>query len=314
MTLWCALVRHVAQLAEHLSEVQGVIGSIPIVSAHQKKGVVILPIETVYKGKFPNSVRYYKRSHDGKEVPGVSGIIDMMPKPALMPWAARLAAEYVVGNMEVVKELIVADERKAIAMIKGASSRFSESAAKEGTMVHHYTEEIARAVMTSTKPKADRMPTNMMPYLKQYVKFLKEFGVEPVMLETAVWDEEVGFAGRFDMVAKLKAISDALVVVDTKSGASGVWESVSLQQTAYAYADEYYDEATDTFKPMPEIEAAYALWLRPEGFALIPVQTSEQEWAQFKRLRESFEWYNKRAKKVIEPAINRVPLKRKPKW
>jgi hypothetical protein len=155
----------------------------------------------------------------------------------------------------------------------------------------------------------------MMPYLKNYVRFLREFDVEPVMLENVVWEEnEVGYAGRFDMVCRLRNISDELVIVDTKSGASGVWESVSLQQTAYAYAPLYWDEETDTMKEMPKISATYALWLRPEGFALIPVDSTDAEWEQFKRLRGSLEWKLKRGKKVVRPAINKYPIKRKPRW
>jgi len=277
---------------------------------------MLLPITNVYKGKEPDIQRWYSNSSTGTEQPGVSSIVDMMPKGALVPWAARMAAEYVVGNMDEVADMLAEKdgEKKAISWIKGASSRFSSKAAQEGTAVHHYTEEVARAVMNNTKPKADRMPTGILPYLKQYVKFFKEFDVEPVMLENVIWDDEVGFAGRFDMVCRLRAIDNALVIVDTKSGASGVWESVSLQQTAYAYAPLWWDEETDTMKEMPEIARTYALWLRPHGFALIPVDSTEAEWAQFRRLRESLEWKLKRGKKVIKPAINRNPIKRQARW
>jgi hypothetical protein len=273
-------------------------------------------IENVYKGQAPDTQRWYKNTVTKTEVPGVSSILDMMPKTALVPWAARLAAEYVVGNMDEVSDMVSEKdgEKKAIAWIKGASSRFASKAAQEGTAVHHYTEEIARAVMNGTKPKADKMPSTMMPYLKNYVRFLKEFDAKPVMIETVVWDEKVGFAGRLDAVFQLRALDDSLVIVDTKSGASGVWESVSLQQTAYAYAECYWDEETNTMKPMPEIGRTFALWLRPEGFALIPVQSTDAEWEQFKRLRGSLEWKLTRGKKVIQPAINRSPIKRKPKW
>ena len=277
-----------------------------------------MPIVNVFKGKKPDQQRWYKNTETGVEVPGVSGIVDMMPKNALTPWAARLAAEYVVGNMDEVREIIGSDskegERRAIDWIKGASSRYSDKAAREGTSVHHYTEEIARAVMNKTKPKAERMPEGMTPYLKSYVRFLKEFDVEPVMLEETVWDDEVGYAGRFDMACRLRAISNDLVIVDTKSGASGVWESVSLQQTAYVYAPKWYDNMTQSFKDMPETGAAYALWLRPEGFALIPVDTTDAEWEQFKRLRGSLEWKLKRGPRVIKPAINKYPIKRQRKW
>jgi hypothetical protein len=195
-------------------------------------------------------------------------------------------------------------------MIQGASARFSEKAAKEGTMVHHYCEIVARAVRDGTKPRAERIPPIITPYLKSYVKFLKEFDVEPVMIEDVVWDTEVGYAGRLDMACRLRTVDNSLVIVDTKSGASGVWDSAALQQTAYRYASHYWDEPNDKLVPMPEIAATYALWLRPEGFALIPLDSTEAEWEQFKRLRGSLEWKRVRAKKVVKPAINKTPIKR----
>lgn len=275
-----------------------------------------MSIENVYKGTAPDVQRWYKNTLTKTEQPGVSAIVDMMPKPTLVPWAARLAAEFAVGHMDEVSTMLSKKdgEKEAIDWIKGASSRYASKAAQEGTSVHHYTEEVARAVMNNTKPKAEGMPQGMLPYLKQYVRFLKEFDAEPVMLENVVWDDEIGYAGRLDAVFRLRAIDNSLVIVDTKSGASGVWESVALQQTAYRYAKQWWRQEDDTMQPMPEISKTYALWLRPEGFALIPVQSSELELAQFKRLRETFEWKLKRAKKVVEPAINRNPIRRQRRW
>jgi hypothetical protein len=273
-------------------------------------------IENVFRGKGTESQRWYRNNDTKVEVPGVSAIVDMLPKKALTPWAAKLAAEYAISNLDQIQELLSEKdgEKKAIDLIKGASSRFAEKAARDGTAVHHYSEAVARAVQSNTKPKADDMPVGVMPYLKNYVRFLKEFDVEPVMLETVVWNEEIGYAGRLDMACRLRAISDDLVIVDTKSGASGVWPSVALQQTAYVYAESYLDEEQDILKPMPEIAGAYGLWLRPQGFALIPVDTTMAEVEELKRLRGSLEWQRTRSSKVVRPAINAVPLKRQRKW
>jgi hypothetical protein len=274
-----------------------------------------LSIETVFKGKEPDTQRWYRNTETKAEQPGVSAIVDMMPKNALTPWASRLAAEYAVGNMDLIRDMVRdAGEKAAIDWVKGASSRYSGKASSEGTAVHHWTETVARAVMQGEKPKGDRVPESMFPYLKNYVRFLKEFDVEPVMLETVVWDDKIGYAGRLDMACRLRTIDDSLVIVDTKSGASGVWESVALQQTAYRYADTYWDEDDNTFKPMPEVSATYALWLRPEGYALIPVESTEMELNQLARLRGSLEWKLKRGKKVVLPAINRYPIKRQRRW
>jgi hypothetical protein len=270
----------------------------------------------VYRGTGTDQQRWYRNNNTKVEVPGVSAIVDMLPKGALTPWAARLAAEYAIGNMDEINEFLSEKDgqKKAIDRIKGASTRYSESASKEGTAVHHYTETIARAVQQNTKPVAENMPQGMMPYLKNYVRFLNEFDVEPVMLETVVWNETVGYAGRIDMACRLRTINDDLVIVDTKSGASGVWDSAVLQQTAYRYAESWWDEEEDVLKPMPEIAGAYCLWLRPEGFALIPVETSPLEWEQFQRLRGTLEFKRTRSKKIIRPAINRYPIKRQRRW
>lgn len=273
-------------------------------------------IENVFRGKGTDQQRWYRNNDTGAEVPGVSAIVDMMPKGALTPWAAKLAAEFAINNLVQVEELLSEKdgEKKAVDLIKGASSRYAEKAAKEGTAVHHYSEAVARAVQNKTKPKAEDMPIGMMPYLKNYVRFLREFDVEPVLLETVIWNEEIGYAGRIDMACIMHKISEDLVIVDTKSGASGVWPSVSLQQTAYVYAESWWDETEDVLKPWQQPVGAYALWLRPNGFALIPVDTTQVELAQFQRLRGSLEWQRTRASKVVKPAINQIPIKRQRKW
>lgn len=273
-------------------------------------------IENVYRGTGTDQQRWYRNNITKTEVPGVSAIVDMLPKGALTPWAARLAAEYAIDNLEEVNELLSEKDGryKAVDKIKNASSRYADKAAKEGTSVHHYAETIARAVMNGTKPQATDMPIGTLPYLKNYVRFLKEFDVEPVMLETVVWNETIGYAGRLDMACIMHKISEDLVIVDTKSGASGVWPSAALQQTAYVYAEQYWDEEKDELLPMPAIKSAYGLWLRPEGFALIPLDTTETELAQLQRLRGSLEWKRTREKKVVRTAINKYPIKRQRRW
>jgi hypothetical protein len=253
--------------------------------------------------------RWYEHDGSKRRNPGVSAILNMYPKDALTPWAAKMAAFFVVDNLEKVNQIVATDKAKAVRLIKTAHSRDSKKKADKGTEVHASTEMIVRAIMAGEKPRG-AVPKDNMPYLKQYVRFLKEFEVEPVMIETIVWDEEVGFAGRLDLAAKLHAIDDKLCIIDTKSGQSGIWENAALQQTGYSYASHYYDEETDSFVEMPETHRAYGLWLRPEGYALQPLETTELEWAQFRRLRESLDWKRSRAKKVVGKAINENPIRR----
>lgn len=253
--------------------------------------------------------RWYENDATKKKVPGVSAILGQYPKDKLTAWAAKMAAFYVVDNFDKVSQLIASDKGKAVRLIKTAHTRSAKKKADAGTSVHTSTEIIARAIIAGTKPKG-AVPKDDMPYLKQYVRFLKEFEVEPVMVETIVWDEEVGFAGRLDLAGILHSIDDKLCIIDTKSGESGIWENAALQQTAYSYASHYIDPDTDEMKPMPETHRAYGLWLRPEGYALQPLATTAAEWEQFQHLRASLEWKRTRAKKVVGKAINENPIKR----
>jgi hypothetical protein len=270
-----------------------------------------LPITTITK----DGDRWYVNTSTRDEVPGVSAIVSMYPKGKLTDAAARVAAEYVIEKHDKLPALIKSDKRKAIDLIRGAHTREWDKKAKAGTLVHTYVEVVNRALIRGEKPRAERVPSEVLPFLKNYVRFIQEFGMEPVLIERVIWDTQVGYAGRLDLAARLTAIDkDEIAIIDTKSGASGVYESVSLQQTAYAYAEFMWDEEQDKLVPMPEIGATYALWLRPEGYALIPVDSTDMEWEQFKLLRKSLDWKRQRAKYVIRPAINKKPIKRQRRW
>lgn len=269
--------------------------------------------ETGRRVEPPRGDRWYMNEATEELAVGVSACVDMLPKPKLPGWASRMAATFVVDNIDSVAALAKNDRDAALDLIKGAPWRKSGRAADAGTEVHTYTETVARAVAAGTKPQAKITP-GVMPFLKQYVRFLTECQVKPVLMEAVVWNPpsgklEYGYAGRFDLLAQIYG-RDEYVIIDTKTGASGIYESAALQQTAYRYAESYYDEATDTFKPMPKVSATYGLWLRPEGWALQPLLSEQDEWEQFQRLHASYLWKMRRGKKAVQPAINENPLKR----
>jgi hypothetical protein len=256
--------------------------------------------------------RWYVMDDDSQRAVGVSAVKDMMPKQALTGWAAKQAAFFCVDNLETIRLLVQTDENAAIDLIKGAPWRKSGKAAGAGTEIHGETEQIAVAVMQGTKPRF-RPGANSMPFLRHYVRFLTEFKVKPVMLETTVWNEDPPYAGTFDLLCYLQEANDpepVLSIVDTKTGASGVWSDAALQQTAYRYASHYIDPDTGELRKMPWAERTYGLWLRPNGFALLPLASELAEWEQFKRLHGSFEWKRTRDKKVVGKAVNRTPIKR----
>jgi hypothetical protein len=79
------------------------------------------------------------------------------------------------------------------------------------------------------------------------------------------------------------AFEDEVVILDYKTGASGVWADVALQLNAYANADCILD-GDGTRRELPEIEAAAVLHLRPEHAQLYPVRLGDDVFDVFKSL------------------------------
>jgi hypothetical protein len=161
------------------------------------------------------------------------------------------------------------------------------------------------------RKSAFSVPNGTMDFLRNFARFSTEFDVEPVLIETTVWDEEHDYAGTLDGFYRLSVDGQSLnAIVDIKTGASGVWPEAALQQTAYSRASQYIDPATGELRPMPKADAAFALWLRPNGWALIPLAIDDAMWEQFLRLRASYEWKRHDEKRAVGKAVNANPLKK----
>jgi hypothetical protein len=256
--------------------------------------------------------RWYVDAGTGNKVPGVHAILDMMPKPALMGAAVKEAAEFAIANIDVVAALARTDRKAALDLVKGAAQRKWGKARDSGTEVHSYTETLMRDRIEQRK-STFRVPQGTMEFLRSFAQFATEFNVIPQQVETTVWDDDIGYAGTFDGLYRLTLdpAREIDALVDIKSGASGIWPEASLQQTAYARAKWMIDPATGEKVPMPHVDAAFGLWLRPEGWALIPLAIDDENWEQFKRLRDSWEWKRSHEKHCVGKAINKNPIVRK---
>lgn len=269
--------------------------------------MTIPKVETAYVA----GDRWYVDPGTGDKVPGVSAILNMMPKPALTRWAAKEAAWFAVQNLDTIAALARTDRDAAVALVKGAPWRRSGKAADVGTEIHGLTEKLMRDRMAGRKSDF-RVPQGGMPFLRNFARFMAEFDVSPVLVETTVWNDVVGYAGTFDGIYDLTIPGNRRIraMIDTKTGESGVWPEAALQQTAYCRAPWYLDPETGERQPMLGVDRAFALWLRPEGWALIPLSTSDENYAQVCRLRESFEWKRSHEKHAVGKAINENPHKR----
>lgn len=239
------------------------------------------------------SGRVYTHPVTGEQVPSVTTIIGVLDKPALVPWAAKMAAEYADKQWTLLSELSSVER---IELIKGAHKRRSGSAADLGTAVHDAVDAWC------TDRPMPKWADGVAEFMDQFVKFLE--ARQPAFLknEVTVWNRTVGYAGTFDWLA---AINNRVTLGDTKTG-KGVYGEVALQLTALARA-EFILHPDGTEEPMPAIDLTGVLHLRPRSWALIPVQCCDNTWEAFKAAACLKRWTTDTKPHVLGARLQGVP-------
>ncbi|MFI6444702.1 PD-(D/E)XK nuclease family protein [Kitasatospora sp. NPDC050543] len=238
-----------------------------------------------------SGARFYIDPEDGdRKLPGVTSILSMLPKDFLRYWAAKLVAETAVNRWEYVHGLIQDDPDGMVDYLKRAPDRFTRQAASTGTEAHDLFERLARG------ERVGRVSLDMTQYARHFAEFLQSQQPEFIHLEETVWSDTHGYAGSFDAIAR---IDGEVVILDWKTTRSGVHEDVALQLKAYAMADRIILAADGSSVPVPTIDAAAVLHVRPEGAKLVPADCSDDLFDFFCALIKVFDWETGRKRRVI---------------
>lgn len=255
-------------------------------------------VATIKKG----GSRFYVHPDTDVKVPGVTSVLNMLPKEFLKFWAAKLVAETAVDNAGAwITMALHGDREGAVDYLKRAPMRNTSKAADTGTGAHDIFHRLA---MGETLGKRDVSP-DLQVFVDHFREFLDIWTPEFVHLEATVWNSTVGYAGSFDAIMKLTVEGEtSTVMADWKTTRSGVHPEVALQLTAYAMA-EFILEADGTQTPLPQIDGAAVLHVRPEGWKLVPVQISPELFEVFKALQVVHRWEKDLSKKVVGREIVR---------
>lgn len=209
----------------------------------------------------------------GARIPGVTTILsDGMPKPALIAWAGNTTAEYAVNNWDDLSSKKVAERLKEL---KGARYAEKDRAAKRGTEVHALAERLTRGDMVD-------VPEELAGHVESYVRFLEDWDPAPILTETTVYHRRFSYAGTLDLVAEL--CDGRTWLLDVKTTRSGVYGETAYQLAAYRYADRYLDPVTGEPRDMVPVDACGVIWVRADGYDLIPVRVDEQVLTEFRHI------------------------------
>jgi len=199
----------------------------------------------IYYGRWNESTRIYEV--DGQRLPSVTSVINMMDKPALVNWAARLSAEFAVDHREALADL---PESAAIDAIKGGWRRSRDKAANFGTAVHE-------AIETGDTPDNEKL----IPYVNAALDYLEEVNLHDQVQEVTVVSREYGYAGTMDLLGYQEDGNG--LVVDWKSG-KGLYDSAALQLAALMNCDSMIHE-DGSLLPWEGTPMAEAVRLKADG-------------------------------------------------
>jgi hypothetical protein len=256
---------------------------------------------------------------DGEKPDGVTWVLSNgFPKPALVGWAAKVIAEFVANRVQLsaddtwdagrlirdLRAIAAENPRDAWAdgppgplsiaeILKGLHWRDRDIAANRGTEVHKLAERLARGEEVD-------VPEELVGHVDSYLKFRKDWDPTDELVEVVIGSRKHRYMGTADMFANLDTLGYCLV--DTKTGRSGIFGETALQLAGYRYG-EFYLDANGDEQPMPEFDAVVGLWLRADGYDLLPIEAGPAEWRTFLYVQQVARFQDQRSKEVIGRAL-----------
>lgn len=178
---------------------------------------------------------------EGKKVDGVTGILGVIGKGFLVPWAAKMTADAMRTLLKPGVAYTDIQIEQMCEEAKGAHKKKSANAADIGHLVHSWIENYI-----ADGGKEKELPANQEAKnaVTKFLQWVSENHVEFILSEKKVYSREYNFAGTLDFTAK---VNGKLVLGDIKTS-NGIYDDMFFQCSAYQKArqeehpEEKYEE------------------------------------------------------------------------
>lgn len=186
----------------------------------------------LYKGEV--TLAFNSDSHiyyaENKRSASVTQILDTIAKPALIPWASKMAIQYVSARIMPgvpYDELALQD---IFLHGKDAHKYNLAAAGGAGTLVHNWVERYI-------KRENPDMPESkeLQKSVNKFLKWTEEFSVEFLASEVKIYSVKHGYAGTLDFICK---INGKLYIGDLKTSNGMYHTTMGAQVAAYKMARE----------------------------------------------------------------------------
>jgi hypothetical protein len=209
----------------------------------------------------------HRYTDDGSPVPGVTTILSGgFPKPALVGWAARESAAYVINHWTDLQDMAPSERGRAVEQARFNSNR---EATARGREIHSYGEALAKGEVVD-------VPERLYGPAKAYADWLNRWHVEVTHTECPVINRRHNYAGTFDLLARIDGES---WLIDLKTG-KGVFAETALQLAAYRYAEALLlPDGSEVV--MPNVDRVGVAHVLSDSVRLLPVDAGADTFRLF---------------------------------
>lgn len=177
----------------------------------------------------PNSHVY---KVDSKQVFGVSNVVGVLNKPALMYWAINQTVGFYRDALDPGKPYTEVELEGVHAGAKFATRKTSEESMYIGTFVHEWIEKYINAELNGLDKPERPFDKNINKSIDAFLGWVDRAKIEFVASEKKVLSLDRLFAGTLDAEA---VVGGGLSVIDFKTS-TGIYDEYWLQVAAYTFA------------------------------------------------------------------------------
>jgi hypothetical protein len=201
--------------------------------------------------------RHYAHPETGELLPSITNVLNILDKPALPRWAAKLVAERAWDLRSTLDEL---GRDEAIDILKGSPWRNSQRAASRGTSIHEYLEVVGNGGY------APELEGDAVRYKAAADEFLHVYKPEFRFTEFTVFGD--GYAGTADFLA---VINGRVVIGDYKTS-KALYPEIALQLAAIRHATHIH--WNDELLPLQDVDGCVGVLLTPDGCDVREIDTA----------------------------------------
>src|SRR4029434_10219957 len=148
---------------------------------------------------------------DGRQLPSVTTVLDIIAKPGLGPWYAKQERRYFeTAMLEVLSRPGARDPEYVLAAVADAvgggkaADREEQRAATIGTAIHAGIEWPLRTRLGEDAGPQPALPDAAVWAVESCKDWAKSIALEPLAIERTVYCQACGYAGTLDLYARVE--------------------------------------------------------------------------------------------------------------